>query len=420
MKNLFCLLCIICYLMACSKTKQGSEYPVIDVVGSVGNYQKVYCSELFLSIELIPLETTDECLLAVPNRPGIIMNEDFIVIAYTFFHNFQLYSFDRTGKFLNKIGQKGQGPGDYIGISKFFFKNNTTVFVSEIGEKILEYELHGKFIRSIRKPNIEGQKLHFISYVSDNMFIGSLPNYGKNKHNHFLFDDKGNIVKSFPNHFFFNREGKWMSSFDGGLEPFGIDERLYLKNYVNDTLYCLENSVMQPAFVFGLGKYTFDKESIVSEHGNATVERSLIISYLMGTPKYLFYEVLIPEILPRPKVNPVFSQRLNKLVTWNSSAYGIYNMEENVNMLLEGNENISAEKGIINDINGGLPFFPRYYAGNNVVVDMWDAEIMKTRLTDEYFATRTIKDPQSHQKLKALLEILKEDDNPIIVVAKLK
>jgi hypothetical protein len=45
---------------------------------------------------------------------------------------------------------------------------------------------------------------------------------------------------------------------------------------------------------------------------------------------------------------------------------------------------------------------------------------MKEMLTDEYFATQTIKDQAGHQKLKEILLNLKEDDNPVVVVAKLK
>ena len=45
---------------------------------------------------------------------------------------------------------------------------------------------------------------------------------------------------------------------------------------------------------------------------------------------------------------------------------------------------------------------------------------MKEKHTDEYFASRTIKDPQAHQKLKELLKNLDEQDNPVVVIAKLK
>jgi len=76
---------------------------------------------------------------------------------------------------------------------------------------------------------------------------------------------------------------------------------------------------------------------------------------------------------------------------------------------------------MINDLNGGLSFSPKYYfAGDIVVVDYWDPEEMKEILTEEFFATKTIKDPQAHEKLKEILKNLKEDDNPVMVIAKLK
>ena len=105
-------------------------------------------------------------------------------------------------------------------------------------------------------------------------------------------------------------------------------------------------------------------------------------------------------------------------MAYDEIVFGIYNIAEKTNILLDTNDHL--EPGIINDINGGLPFFPRYYAGNNMVVDIWTAEEMKESLTEEYFVKQTIKDPQSHQKLKELLNNLKEDDNPVVVVARLK
>jgi hypothetical protein len=71
-------------------------------------------------------------------------------------------------------------------------------------------------------------------------------------------------------------------------------------------------------------------------------------------------------------------------------------------------------------LNGGLSFIPKYYAGNNEVIDIWSPADMKEMLTDKYFASLKIKDPQAHQKLKELLKTLKDDDNPVVVVAKLK
>ena len=45
---------------------------------------------------------------------------------------------------------------------------------------------------------------------------------------------------------------------------------------------------------------------------------------------------------------------------------------------------------------------------------------MKEILTEKYFASIEIKDPQAHQKLRDLLKTLDWEDNPVVVVAKLK
>jgi len=266
---------------------------------------------------------------------------------------------------------------------------------------------------------VEGKTPHRVSYAGDNLFVGYLSNQGKNKFNYFLFDEEGDTVKCFPNHIFFNRKGG-SSSYDGALYPFRVDERMYLKDYVNDTIYCLANSTLQPSFIFSLGKYSFPKEFLETMHLPSFLERALIIRYLIGTHKYFFYEVYVPNKLPTPIIKPVYMPRVGKYKTQEAYVFGIYNIEEQTNILLDINENILSEKGIINDINGGLSFFPRYYAGNNEVMDIWDAAKMKETLTEEYFATKTIKDQKAHQQLKDLLVILKVDDNPVVVIAKLK
>jgi len=98
--------------------------------------------------------------------------------------------------------------------------------------------------------------------------------------------------------------------------------------------------------------------------------------------------------------------------------HGIYDIARHNNILLDTDHHL--QKGIINDIDGGLPIIPRYYTGNNEIVDIWNAYDMLEMLTEEYFSSQKIKDLKSHEKLKELLKTLKEDDNPVVIIAKLK
>jgi len=413
MKKLLFSFFVFCFLVSCSDKKTAAEYPVIDVINSIGKYQKVYCSDIFLSIELIPLETKDDCLL---NDIDIILNDNVILMRGH--KNNQLYAFDRTGQFKNEIGRKGQGPGEYKYLGSVFFNSDKpTIFVES--DKILEYDYDGNFINSYNKPNPEGKEITRSSYIGDNIFIGCVYYDGKTRFKYCLFDHKGDTVKTFPNHIFYNRAGLMLSTHDSALDPLRVDNLLYLKDYINDTIYYLTDLTLQPAYVFGFSKHTFSNERLENSNPEVIVRSSdFRLLRLVGFPNYFFYEVRVPEKFSYPESKPVYVPFINQYYSTSSGVYGIYNITEKTNILLDTDQYL--QKGIINDINGGLPFIPRYYAGKNIVADVWRVEEMKEMLTDEYFASQTIRDQLGHEELKKLLKILKDDDNPVVVIAKLK
>jgi len=414
------LLSLTFILAGCSGDKKADgKYPVIDIVNEIGNYQRVYCSDLFSSIELIPLETGDDCLLTKVPFPRILLTDNHIFINSNPFRQ-QLYAFDGSGKFLNPIGRRGQGPGEYLFSSKFFLNTEKPTIFVEDTKHILEYDFKGNHIRSFKYLSEDGFYLENYAYAGDGMFVASTLYNGKNPYKYYLVDSNGDIIKSFPNHIFYQKNGKWEMTFEGALTPVRLKDQLYLKDYVNDTVYVLKDMELQPAYVFGLGKYTFPMEFLEDfEH-----QRSLLVSAiritttLVFTEKFIFYLIALPEASPKPKAKPRYNIILKQDRPDDTGVYGIYNIEQQTNTLLDTDDYF--QKGIINDLNGGLPFIPIYYAGNNLLVGIWWADDMKETLTDKYFANQTIKDPQAYQKLKELLKTLKDDDNPVVVVAKLK
>ncbi|WP_280751017.1 MULTISPECIES: 6-bladed beta-propeller [unclassified Parabacteroides] len=407
---------IVINLIACAEEKPEGDYPVIDLIGHIEKYQRAYCSDYFSSIELIPLETRDECLLPNAPFPRIILKDDYI-----FMRGEHLNAFDISGKFLYKIGRIGQGPGEYLSANIFFSSTDKqAIYVDDVA-KISEYDFKGNYIRSIQKPKINNKIIIQISSVGGDMFIGSIHNDGETKYKYFLFNGDGKIVECFPNHVFFKKEGEWVGTYHRSLTPFRVEDKLYLKDYVNDTLYVYENSKLKPAYIFEVGKYSIPIECL--EKFEMSRRRSRHFAFntgldIVGTPKFFFYNTLVPDIFPCPKTKPRYNHLVNEYRSTNRSVYGIYDIEKNTNMLLDTDQH--HQKGIVNDLNGGLPVFPRYYAGDNLVVDVWNAEEMKEMLTEEYFEKQTIKDQEGHQKLKKILANLKEDDNPVVVVARLK
>jgi len=345
----------------------------------------------------------------------VLLKDSFIFISAGSRRNY--YVFDRNGKFLNPIGTIGKGSGEYLLASDVFLnQDKPTIFIADF-RSILEYEFNGNFVGSFQKPRLDGETLWDCSYVGGNLFVGQFYYDGKCKYKYALFDRNGNIIKGFPSHYFFNRDRESASTFERALKPARVDDRMYLMDYVNDTIYCLTNAALQPAYIFDFGKYSYPWEALsknISPQGN--LPYISMWSWFVGTPNFFFYSLIVPNIFSRPKARPIFFDR--KEISTNVFVQGIYNISENTNILLNTDQYF--QKGLINDINGGLSFIPQYYAGNGLVTGLWQAEDMKEILTEEYFSTIEIKDRQAHQKLREVLKKLDWEDNPAVVIAKLK
>ena len=63
---------------------------------------------------------------------------------------FYIYRFSRTGKFLNKIGSIGQGPGEYTTYSTFLVdEDKKEVYIIANTNGVLAYDFEGNFKRKI-------------------------------------------------------------------------------------------------------------------------------------------------------------------------------------------------------------------------------------------------------------------------------
>lgn len=65
------------------------------------------------------------------------------------------------------------------------------------------------------------------------------------------------------------------------------------------------------------------------------------------------------------------------------------------------------ESGFLNDYEGGVSFWPYYISRSNEMIMQYSSQL---------FIEKYINTPN---KLKSITENIKEDDNPIIIIAKL-
>lgn len=406
-------ICGLLISLGCSNIGTTQEILLIDVVNSTSKYQKVFCSDLFLSLELIPLETTDESLI---NYPKTIIYKDSMLFVVS---GDRLYSFDNTGRFLNQIGKIGQGPDEYISLSSVFSRKDEPIIYVADFKKIIEYDFNGNFIRSFDIPKIHNESLYRISTAGENVFIGEANYNGNNKIKYVLFNQFGEIIKCFPSQIQFNRNFNWSGPHDGSLDPIWIDNRLYIKDFINDTIYEFVNTDLQPAFVFKLGEFSYPIEYLESiHHPNPIPLDAFVINNIIGTPEYFFYLMRFPNKLNKPKTKEEYNPVTNSFRSTDATVYGIYNIQQQTNVFLDSGPFL--QKGIINDINGGLSFIPRCYAGDNILVDFWKPEDIIDIASPANQSKQLIKNRAANEKLIELSKSINEYSNPVVVVAKLR
>ena len=108
--------------------------------------EDVPLSEAVRELCIVPLETTAECL--VGNVQSIqIMGDDIFVLDL----QSGILRFSKDGKFLNKIGTRGQGPGEYL-YAKGLLTNEAAGEIgiqesSGVADMVKWYGLDGKFLR---------------------------------------------------------------------------------------------------------------------------------------------------------------------------------------------------------------------------------------------------------------------------------
>ena len=289
---------------------------VIDVVNNLGKYRMIPVSDFISELEYIPLQTTRDCLVGESIRDIIVTSAHIFITGPLGLGSF-CYAFSRDGKFIGEIGSVGQGPGEYQFITRLSIdEKNQSLYLEASVRNLLEYSLDGVFRKSIDLPKNMGYLSTECVYpLSNNLFIGHIPNdRGSEEYNFILFNDSGQVIKSFVNHVKFERSGNWISGFDGAMKPFKVKQSLYLKEFTNDTLYCLNaQNELIPQYVFNLGKYAFPqhlKETYTpyasyeaSYKDIITIPNRKYYSPMTGITNYFFFTFDVPVLgsIPVPK-----------------------------------------------------------------------------------------------------------------------
>jgi len=212
----------------------------------------VLLSDLFTTIEYLPLETNANCYLSYPVQIEIFDSLIFIQDH----REDQIFTFSMNGKFRNSIGKIGKGPGELIAYGDFFIdSNNRTIEILDNGtDKMQIFGFDGNFINSKQliwcssfKKTLNGDYL---------MYSGYAPHYHDKKGKLLdtpivLVDNNGDIKNRFRKEFEPNGYGIRATMLKDAINRFG-DTILFCPNRSN-IVFQYFNTKLSKRVVFDFG-----------------------------------------------------------------------------------------------------------------------------------------------------------------------
>ena len=197
MKKEILYILLVLIFIACTSTKEkqkGTEMgdvvsiPITDMETDYGKL-----SDFAEEIKMIPLEFSDDCILGEIRK--IVMSDSCIFVLERA-NQKGIYVFDHIGKYLYRIGNRGQGPEEFINLSDFSLnEEQRLIYLYDITRtRVLIFSYEGDFIKDIQMnyyaDNFEYQNGLFYLY-RENVFYGD-PSYSL-----VIKDDKGETVNKY-------------------------------------------------------------------------------------------------------------------------------------------------------------------------------------------------------------------------------
>ena len=127
--------------LSCTRMRDGQEGVVLDLT-ETGTDTLGFC-DVFDVVGVVPLETTDECLLGYVSKVEVVDGNYYVLDG----QRKAVFVFDGQGTFLRRIGIVGHGHGEYERASDFTVDRDRRRVVILCGPReVYMYDLQGRFV----------------------------------------------------------------------------------------------------------------------------------------------------------------------------------------------------------------------------------------------------------------------------------
>ncbi len=375
-----------------TSVSQADTIPVIDLAKAIENSGKpLLMSDFIEDIEYIRPEYPASLVDMIFD---VNLDDNHLLLQV----RDRLYCYSRQGKFLREIGRKGQGPKEHLGVRSSTLYNGIVAINSNYRKEILRYDIQGNYLG---QSPVSGN-VYKISMLDTNRVVTHLQ-HGT------LMDDPNLFVTGLLN----SRGDTIQLIKTESYYPIGVAQSPSTWNYadtvrvftcINDTVYSVSRDTIAPKYILNLGKFKVSKEAFADIRVLSEERNKYIYTTSYGeTSQYLL--MMFPYDGKRWMA--VYDKSTGKMSSWNRKADEI-----NRHGFIEGGE-------WENDIDGGTGLTFLKQVGKNYLT----ANILPDELRTQFYKNKIsvdVKYPEKQKALEKLIESLDDDENPVVVLYKLK
>lgn len=403
MKNILLLIFTVLFFQCGSdktnkqvSTDEQDKFFVIPYEDALRNKKTIKLSEMAEEIKYVPLQTDSNCLLA--RKPEYHFTEQYIFVE----NRDHVLVFDYTGKLIRKIGTPGKGPNeiDLIRMAVVNEKDKTIALQTNWSRKLLYFSFDGTFLESVSVPDIM-----YLYTLGKDRFVAY--SFGSSGFDDFILrltnrnNDTLSIVK---NHFKWeNTTGtSYMIMYSPFYSYYSYRDKPYFKTMYNDTVYTVTGDKFVPAYYIDLGKYRLPNdarfENPVSMDKFRRVQSIYYLASAVEAAGYVFItSFTYADSLPRNILHQTGNSESSFLV----KEYG-------------------ESAGFINDWDGGPEFWPEGKANDQTLFMPVSPIKLMDMIDEEDFDDKDVVYPDKKKELMNMIKGLKEEDNTVLMVVKLK